>query len=221
MPRITVATHKKPAFTLDEARAIAAACGQMERPLVNDMTSGKWWRAFVALHFYTGLRNGTIYQLRWRHLVEENGLFYLEVPASLVTKTGKGIRIAVHPQLAAALKIKYHKSADHLILPGPAGRIEGTALNRRTIMDWHKDLQRLAGLKGAQVMSIHAWRRTHGQLLAELGLGQAEELARVALDHSHKAVTLGSYVSVVDAFRLRLPDLWPGGAILDSQRRLW
>lgn len=212
VPRLTATKRVKPCFTLDEARAIAAAAERMERPKVADMTAAKWWRAWIGLAFYTGLRVGTIRQLRWRHIVQIGGQQYLDIPATVV-KTRKPLHIAVHPQLAAVLKLRYHKTRDHLILPD-AGL-------HRTLLDWHQKLQRFAGLKGAMILSPHGWRRTHGQMLAELGLSNAEELARAALDHSSSKVTTDSYISVVDQFRLRLPDLWPGGLSAEHQLPLF
>lgn len=212
VPRLPRPRRLKPSFTLEEARAIAAATGRMGRPELTDMPTKKWWQAWIAMLFYTGLRTGTIRRLRWRHVVEEGGKLFLDVPAALV-KTRKPIRIAIHPQLASSLRLRFHKSRDHLILP--------IACHARTFLDWHAELQQRAGLAGAQLLSPHAWRRTHGQLLAELGLANAEELARCALDHSSAKVTTDSYVSIVDQFRLRLPELWPGGLSDETQPTLW
>src|SRR5437764_743176 len=82
---------------------------------------------------------------------------------------------AVRPQLAAVLKLRAGVSADHLILP--------RLCDRRTILDWHHDLQLLAGLRPVEMQPPKGWRRTHGQMMAELGLANAEKLASVSLDH--------------------------------------
>ena len=58
-------------------------------------------------------------------------------------------------------------------------------------------------------------------MLAEMGLGFAEELSARALDHTNVRTTLDHYVSAVDHFRLRLPSLWPDGVSGERQLRLW
>lgn len=218
VPHVRAVSRQKPRFTLEEARQIAAACSSMVKPDVTPMqrplclSAAKWWRAFIGLLFYTGLRSGTIMQLRWRHLCELDGHEYIDVPAS-ITKAGKSLRIAIHPQLSGVLKLRAGVTGEHLILP--------RLCVYRTVLDFHATLQRLAGLKGVQILSPHAWRRTHGQLLGEMGLSNAEKLASVALDHGSVAVTKASYVSIVDHCRLQLPDLWPQGVSGEEQRLLF
>jgi integrase len=215
VPTVGFGYRPKPCWTLEEMRAISAAVNEMKGPpAIDRFTVASWWRAWLALAYYTGLRFSTIFALHWRNLIDVGEQLYLDISAEQVTKTGKAIRLAVHPQLADVLRsIRYGTNGNHLIVP--------PACHRRTFNTLHRRLQTLAGLKGAAVLPPHAWRRTHGQRLSELGLGNAEQLAQLALDHGDVRTTKSHYIAAVDHFRLRLPLLWPHGVSNERQLGLW
>ena len=71
--------------------------------------------------------------------------------------------------------------------------------------------QRRAGLSGAEIQSLHAWRRTHGNQMAFLGADDGLKIAQAALDHADERTTRKSYVNAafLNRLRVKLPELWP------------
>lgn len=217
VPAFKAVFKKKGCLTLEQARAVAAACDRMEFPrrsLPVQFPTPLWWKARLALLYYTGLRRNTAFGLRWRHVERDGDNWWLNVPASLVSKTNKATRIAVHPQLRDILKrMRCQRGEDHLLVPA--------ACDIDCFGDYHYRLQTLAGVPEAEQISVQGWRRLHGQALAELGLAYAENVARVSLDHSDVRTTNTHYVELVNQLRLKLPPLWPNGVSEETQLTLW
>lgn len=193
----------KEPFDWPVARRIATACELMQRPwLPKWMPCELWWKVRLGLLFYTGLRLGTVTRLEAGHFGDKRGLPWLRVPGDIV-KTGKAIELPLHPQLAELLADVARRRPAHETRLVPEG------CNRRTFLDLHYDLQRLAELDEAQQQSPHGWRRTHLSEIFLLGAGRGLEAAQVAADHADGRTTAQNYVaSVVNLFRLRLPPLF-------------
>lgn len=202
LPQVTAEFETKPPFTLATARLICAAAARMGRP---ELPAGfprlLWWRTRLALFYFTGLRAGTVTRLAWSHVRPglDGSELWLDVPKQIV-KTGKPIRMPLHPQLAELLG-QLPRGGD-LILPEGCGY--------RHFLTLHSELQELAGIPEADRQSPHAWRRTHLSLMGELGASQALEVARIAADHSSGRTTMEHYVgqTLVNGIRLRLPPLF-------------
>ncbi len=202
VPSISASYDLKPPFSLDEARAIAASAAAFGKPHC-DVSPAVFWQRTLAIWFYTGIRSGTATLLKGKHLKDERGRLVLDIPGELVTKTGKDARFTLHAQAAAALA-PCRERPDEPLIP--------SACHKRWLVDLHDQLQAAAGLPLDRRQSPHAWRRTHGNLLAELGLDQAQQLAQHGLQHSDRRTTEASYVNVVDRVRQLLPNLWPAVA---------
>lgn len=201
IPTMTADFITKPPFELAQARAIAAACVQMVKPnLPPGWSPVLWWQTRIAIYFYTGMRSGTVLALRRAHITSVDGLVSLKVPGTL-TKTGKPVNMLLHPQLAALIE-RLPPTGDGLLLP------EGC--NYRHFLTLHERLQQLAGLPPAEWKSPHAWRRTHAVQMEGLGLPEAQERSRLALDHGHQRTTHKSYTGdvVVNQLRLMLPPIF-------------
>lgn len=203
IPMVKAEFEPKEPFMLEQARAIAAAAKLMDRPELPEwMPRELWWQTRVSLFYYTGLRAGTVRELRWSHVRYEAGETWLDVPGAIV-KTGKGIKMPLHPQLALLLSCVRGlrtPSADDLLLP--AGCCS------RHFLTLHSELQKRAGIPEAQRQSPHAWRRTHGEQMGLLGADRQLEVRRLALDHADGRTTDTNYpAAVVNQLRLRLPPL--------------
>lgn len=214
VPQVSADFEPKPPFELEQARAIAAACSGMDRPVLPSWIAHEvWWRTRLALFYYTGLRAGTVRALRWSHVSQRKGQIWLKVPRALV-KTRKPIEMPLHAQLVELLEqVRCGRPDEDLILPEGCGY--------RNFLDLHSDLQAKAGLIEEDRQSPHAWRRTHLTQMAELGAGRGKEVAQVAADHADGRTTHEHYISLlVNQFRLRLPPLWASVAN-DRQSRLF
>lgn len=208
MPRLEGAFVPKQPFDLEAARQIAAAAATFDRPdMPGWITPPQFWKIFLAVFFYTGLRSGTVLRLQVKHLTSVERQPLLDVPADLVLKTNKPTRLAVHGQLLTLLKELPARSGEELLLP--------SVCSYSHLLDLHAQLQKAAGLSPQQIQSLHAWRRTHGNQMALLGAERGEEIARAALDHADVQTTRSSYVNeaFLNRLRVRLPELW--------QRRLF
>lgn len=214
--------HKpKPAYTLDDARAVMRACDWITQRKKVTRRPGKralipthgttplspaWFRAWFGLLFYTGLRaDKTALALRRQHCSMENGQWWLSVPAELVPKTDKPIRLPLHPCLVRLLEASHCASLANVTLaahlcPWPMGYGHLCRLSK-----W------IASKSGAKAQSPHAWRRTYGTLVSDATARHLDAAAR-ALDHASSNTTAASYVNVEQLRAqelLRLPDLWP------------
>lgn len=205
IPVVEADFDPKAPFSLERARQIAAACSLMDKPELPDwITHELWWRTRLALFYFTGFRAGTVTALAWPHVKEEFGLTWLDVPGEIV-KTGKAIKMPLHPQLVSLLacvkSLRPPGAEGDLILPAGCGY--------RHFLTLHTELQRRAGLPGVERQSPHAWRRTHSEQMGFLGKDRQLEVAREALDHADGRTTDKHYPrAVVNHLRLRLPPLF-------------
>jgi integrase len=117
-----------PPFTIEQARAIYAAIDQLGGTSKLPATVFRaTLRALVSLLYYTGLRIGTVLELRWDHLrLEADEKSWLDVPGELVTKTGKGLSKYLRAEALAAcerLRLLNGSTSKHLAAsPALAGR---------------------------------------------------------------------------------------------------
>lgn len=199
-----VPVKRKPCFSLKQAMALLSNAHLMTQPAQQKtgITPLNWWRGRLGLHFYTGLRSGTIRRLTWAVIEEDDeGNYWFNLPSHLVTKTQKETRIIVHPLLYGHLFACRRTSS-------PAEPLSPQPHCDRWIQSLHDRLQNLAGVPEAKWLSPHAWRRMHGDQLAQIGLRDVQELCRSALDHADVSTTTSHYVDVLNKFRLKLPPLW-------------
>jgi integrase len=217
--RRAAAAEPKPCFSVEQAKAVMAACDRVAtrktkrragvRALIPlhgaTPLSGAFFRAWFALLFYTGLRaDKTALYLTRGNVDCSVEPFVLDVPARLVPKTEKRVRLPLHPCLVRLLGAAHGTSladlpADALLCPWP---MDYSHLGR--LSKW------VAAQAGAPALSPHAWRRTYGQLVAEV-VDERLAVAAKALDHADPSTTAASYVSRAALDRrqiLSLPDLW-------------
>jgi integrase len=204
VPTVAAAAAEKGAFSIEQAKAIAAACWEMQAPsaLPDWIGPAQYWRLGVALFFYTGLRSGTVCRLSRRHLQKRGRATWLSVPGPIV-KTRKPIELILHGRLEALLdEAGVYRQSGEFILP--------PACKKRNFAKLHLRLQCLAGIPADEVLSPQGWRRTHARQMALLGAQAGMEASRVALGHGDTAVTEAHYVgtSLANELRLRLPDIF-------------
>lgn len=187
-------------WSLERAREILAHAAEARLPTLSDVAPGVWWRAFLALAAYTGLRRGTLLQLRRRHLVQREDGPWLVVDAASCSKVRRTTRAALHRLAVEAIAALPPGEPDSLLLPWPH--------HIRTIGDIHYRIQSAAGIPAEQQHELHGWRRWHANRLVELGLDVRLESARAALGHSSLAITQGHYLTQHLVLARALPDLW-------------
>jgi len=154
-----------------------AAVG-MESPRIGTLKPAKWWRALIVLTYNTGLRRGTLQQLRWEWVNWQGRV--IAIPPGAV----KSRRAHITPLNDAAL--------EHLRSIQVAGQemiFPWDLTNRRFYHEWHK-LQTLAGIPRNQQFGLHDLRKT----LATNLWGSNPEAAVVALGHRDSTVTMGHYL---------------------------
>lgn len=195
-------TRPKPCFTLSQAQTLYSLAIELHSPIGQPYRPGLWWRAFLSLLFYTGLRVGSVLSLRWEHVEEREDGPWLDVPEELVAKTHKWKDMPFHAEAIKACEVLRPWSGGYLLPPWPH--------HRRTLGDHHELLQAKATLRlpKGQPLSLQAWRRTYADQLARLGLGAAHEIARRALDHSDLRITTGHYVCIEHELMRQMPRLY-------------
>jgi integrase len=201
-------------FSLATARLLAAHCRLMTEPRIAGVAPGAWCYAILCGLVQTGLRRGTVSRLRWSMVTLRDGRPWLTVPNEDVSKTRKGTRIAVHPELwqawqAIRTESPFIYSIDrYQSRPRRAG---GSAPRFRDdrIRLLLGELQRLAGVPQAAWLSPQAWRRTHLDWLDTVGYAAGKKLMQGAADHGSSDTTEGFYVDAENKYRRKLPWLRP------------
>lgn len=198
--------RRKPALAMETARSIVAAAKNVNVPNWPGISAVAWWRALLALLFYTGLRIGTVLRLRWHWVTKRPDGWWLEVPASAVPKTHKPVERPLHDLVVQSLEaIRGHSE---LLVPWPH-----CYEHLRRV---HESLQAAAGIPSSEWLSPHAWRRTHGQEMARLGSRFGLQLAQFSLDHADPRTTSDFYVDIASDLMRRLPPLWDDVAVVSA-----
>lgn len=204
IPLVAAEFELKPPFALDQARRIAANCGQLGRPdLPAWITHEQWWQTRIGFFYYTGLRAGTVCRLKCRHIQERREMLWLKIPGEEVTKTSKAVEMPLHWQLAERVRpLCVGRDPDDLLLPEGCGY--------RHFMTLHSELQHVASVPDGDRQSPHAWRRTHLAQMAQLGADDGRKVAQIAADHADGRTTEKNYIgqTLVNQLRLQLPPLW-------------
>lgn len=211
LPRMEIRpprSREKPTLSVEQARAVLAVCERATAPVIAGASPGDWWRAFLALAAYTGLRKGTLLSLRWRHLVERPDGWWLEIDGDSVSKTRRDTRAALHAQAVEAIGRLPRGEPGDLILPWPLRRRSG-AKSHDPASAIRKQHDALLAAAGAPHADIHGWRRWFASQTIALGADVLVDVARQLLGHSSSAVTLGHYAGASAlAVARRLPNLW-------------
>ncbi|HKB17156.1 MAG TPA: site-specific integrase, partial [Planctomycetota bacterium] len=139
-----------------------------------------WWRAFLTVAAYTGMRRGELCEFRWGDVDRVRGRIRIRQK-----KTGQTIEVPLHPEVEAALRLvpRSTKSDRVFFLSTIRGeRYEKLWGDRVTVKA--TSIFKRAGLKG----SLHALRHTYATLL----LGSSGNLMAVkeALGHRQIATTM-------------------------------
>lgn len=188
----------KDCFELSRARQIVAAARGFDRPQVAGLSAWQFWRAYLAWLYVTDVREGTLWGFEWSMLARKEEGWFLKLPRSLVTKTGKGKWLGMPDWCVTAVEAW--------------PRINATIFPRAYCTDWlrtlHYELQSLAGIPEAEQLPPQAWRRTHAREMQRLGASFAIEVARRSLDHGDSSTTTGHYADITEELRRRLPPLW-------------
>lgn len=206
----------KPAFSLDEARAIFAAaalpgagCTRGRRPPMHPQflaayqgQTALWWQAMLAVLYYAGIRSGDALLLTTAdvrpgpEIDRPAGTEWLDLAAA--QKTGKPLLRFLHPHAAGLLR-QLKRPGSTALFPWPHAY--------SCFVDLHERLQALAGLPAERRRSPHAWRRTYGTAMARLGAQAGLRVAQLALDHADARTTAAHYVDLEAELIARLPPL--------------
>jgi integrase len=195
----------KRCFELDTARRLWRTCGAMTwgerlKQLWPSVAAATWWRGFLAIAFYTGLRESTILALNWGMVARRSDGVWLEIPPSAVAKTHKGLIRYLHPHAAeATAALGLGVGPEDLILP--------YRQSASHFDDEHRRLQCLAGIPAEAWLSPQAWRRTYTRQMGLVGLGRAMGLAQWSADHADAKTTREHYADLEPEVIRRLPRL--------------
>lgn len=189
----------KEPFGVDMCRHIAAHLPAFwERWELSRKMSLDEWRSMFAFSYYTGLRVGTIGNIRWKYLKKKNGEFFFDIPAHAVSKVSKRIIKAAHPQLLELIDA-LPKNRDHIVRwPG----------HSKELYKCIQRMQQVAEVPKEERKGWHALRRTHGTQLALMGLDYGMKVAQAGLHHSSVSVTATHYVDIESKLVRQLPLLF-------------
>ncbi len=186
----------KPCFTVAEAKRMIGATDTMTAPAHPGVDAPSWWRALLLTLFYTGLRVGTVLELRFKDLAARGDEPWLEVPEDAVHKT--------------------HKWTDIYLRREAALSIEAIRTDRPRIFEWphcHKRLsilhETLMERAGVKTLSFSAWRRTHAAEIGRAGAKLGMRIAQRAMDHADARTTAEHYVDLNPVSIRAMPSIVP------------
>lgn len=175
-------------WTIEEIRAMYAACHIMKRPLGAD--SPDFWRGVIVLGYYAGLRVFALTHVKFTDLYVTPTERWLTAPDG-ISKGKRGCKCWL-PQLAV----------DHIERLRPLGHAEILHVpqfnTRRRLL--YEDIERLqveAGIAAHRHFRFHGYRSTYATIIGNLQRPHQEDvrLAQQGCGHSSSAITLGHYLS--------------------------
>jgi integrase len=191
------------ALTADEMRRVLVAAGDL--------------RDLFALGAYTGMRLGDAVGLRWRDVDLDGSM--IEITPSKTARTGRKVRIPIHPHLAMILAGRRRAGGEWVF-----AELEGYQGNRDAVSKRVQAVFEAAGIvtreapgehrKRAIVrVGYHSLRHSFVSLCAAAGVPQSAIMDMVG--HGSPAMT-AAYTHADDALRRRaidaLPDMAGGAA---------
>ena len=186
------APHTYPPYTIDETRAFIAATPEQIRP-------------HILCAILLMLRDGELRAMRWKHLDEDNGLYFVHETQSrkhgfTSTKTPSSQAAVPVPEiLLEELRAHRTRQAEMKLRKGQKWQEHGlvftTSKGTPLIYNWYGVGPKHAIATEANVrpVSFHTLRKTGASLLESLGVSRSE--TQEALRHKRTTVTDG-YVSV-------------------------
>ena len=165
------------AWDENEAARIVEAAGNLDLMPICGIPANKWWRAFLLVAYWTGLRRGSLLKLRRTDVNLDSGWLHVR-PTGIKTRRGKRFRLG--PDAIAALREIWLPEREH-VFPW-YGCPNSTRLYFRRILQ-------SAGIQPSQRRSMnqtHKWRRTVATIAAQRG-GLAAAVA--LMGHSGEEMT--------------------------------
>ncbi len=160
-------------FTLDEITKWLGACEHATQPRLAGITPEAWWRALVLFTYNTGLRIGTVLQLKWTMRQDK----WLVVPAECLKGGKKGQRFWLNKPARDALD-----SIDGIRLTIFPWNLEVRSLHRH-----REQLLRFAGLPEHRRFGFHGLRKALATSMARKNpIAAQRQLGHAALATTDK-----------------------------------
>lgn len=166
-------------FTLEEVRAMFAACHKMTRPNVEGVPPGDWWRALIVVAVCTGLRIGHLMRLEW---IDLHPPFITAWARSGKKRKGKRQYLTAE----ALEELDNIRTVRRRIFEFPGWDNSSRWLHRT-----FKKLLRHAGIPAERQFGFHGFRKLHSGLVGETSGVQA---AQQSLGHASDATTKRHYL---------------------------
>lgn len=217
-PSIKIARPRhrpKPVFTVKRARALAEACWRMNTPDIDGVDPAAWNYAALCCLLLSGARRNTARRLCWWMFEKAEDGLWLDIPDEYVSKTNKGKRLSVHPELWLAINAIRTESQYVLSIDRYNTRKRRRTDTHRPLLSGDRmrsllhQLHEIADVPREQWLSPQACRRSHFDWLDRTGYQLSRKIAQSAADHSSATTTERYYVDLENRYRRRLPWLRP------------
>lgn len=180
---------KKPhkSWTIKELRQMFAAADRMTWPTLPGVSAPDWWRAFIAIGFYTGFRITALTSARYSQ-IHDRWLTSLAEDS----KGKRSQRQWLHIEALQHADIIRRPDRD-VILSVPGKPSSG----KRKFYEQLRVLQEHAEIPKTRKWAAHSFRQSHLTQLGVLAIGanQALQAAQNSAGHANLSMTLGAYVS--------------------------
>jgi hypothetical protein len=217
-PRMRVKRVKpqtKPAFTIEQVRAIFDTLGTFSRPTGLPVSTPDFWRGLLAFALISGVRKATFFALEWDWWIERSDGWWVDFPDHSVPKTDRGICVAI-PDWLKRILFRWPRTGTQMLHNAGGKRGEPWSLSHWD--ECHDELQLAAGM--TRPLPFQAWRRTLSQEMVRMGVVFGQNVASAALDHRDLQTTENFYAAAANMFRRTYPPLFYV-APDDGQKRLF
>ncbi len=166
-------------FTLEEIELLLASCGRATAPVIHGCSAAHWWRCLLLFDYNTGLRIGSLIELRRSWVTRAGDEGWATIPGDAY----KGSRPKV-----IYLSPEACKTLDAM----PTGdRVFPWTMTTQTLQRHRKRLLRIAGISEERWFGFHGIRKATGTQIWKI----KPDAAQRQLGHEDQATTRKSYVN--------------------------
>src|SRR3972149_2344022 len=166
-------------FTIEEIGQLLEACPKAKKPKIPGCTPAAWWRALICFSYNTGIRIGSLLQLRRSWIRRQADEGWINIPAE-AEKKNRPKTIYLSPQALTAIDTI---GTGELIFAWPESIV--------SLQRYRRHLLAIAGIPQERWFGFHGFRKAIGTELWSID----PKAAQLQLGHEDAATTRRSYVN--------------------------
>lgn len=173
-------------WSIDEIRAMFAACRGATHPKIEGVEPREWWETFIVFDYFTGLRIKSAISATYSMIQGD----WLLLPAAIM-KQGHSLKQFLHPTAKEYIE-RIRRTGREEIVPWPKWESSRSAAYGQL-----REIQTSAGIEEHRRFAFHSFRKTHATQLQETAFDhdQTLKITQRSVGHSDSRITTGHYIS--------------------------